>query len=97
MSSVHELRKTYDYFLRKQVFRTMLLPSILQSTSSGFSVKRILFTFVPLLITIDAPFHCCLLRLCSPQLSRLLQLKIREHNRGKRIESRQNMYTRCHT
>ena len=34
----------------------MLLPSILQSTSSGFSVKRMLFTLVPRLMTIDEPF-----------------------------------------
>ena len=34
----------------------MLLPSILQSTSSGFSVRRIDLTFVPRLMTIDEPF-----------------------------------------
>ena len=44
-----------NYFFRKQVFRTMLLPSILQSTSSGLSVRRMLFTFVPRLMTIDEP------------------------------------------
>ena len=43
------------YFFRKQVLSTMLLPSILQSTSSGLSVRRILFTLVPRLMTIDEP------------------------------------------
>lgn len=33
----------------------MLLPSILQSTSSGLSVKRMLLTLVPRLMTIDEP------------------------------------------
>lgn len=47
--------ETPYYFLRKHVLRTMLLPSILQSTSSGFSVRRMLLTFVPRLITIDEP------------------------------------------
>lgn len=39
----------------KQVLRTMLDPSILQSISSGLSVRRMLRTFVPCLMTIDEP------------------------------------------
>ena len=50
-----EILLLVNYFLRKQVLRTILLPSILQSTSSGLSVRRMLFTFVPLLITIEEP------------------------------------------
>ena len=54
--SITHFNPIHDYFFKKQVLRTMLLPSILQSTCSGSSVRRMLFTLVPRLITIDEPF-----------------------------------------
>ncbi len=63
----------YDlfYFFKKQVLSTIPDPSILQSTSSGLSVRRMLFTLVPRLITIDEPltFRSLITVTASPSAS----------------------------